>query len=304
MKKIIGIIVCGSILFGVLAVPVLAKTIDSSLIQELLQTLQDQIAKLKAQIEALVLELEEIKQAEAEAEIKETEEEIKGTLKLLRQLKRGMSGDDVALLQEILATDPDVYPEALITGYFGKLTEKAVKKFQKIAGIEQVGVVGPKTLAKINELLEEGAGNSGKVPPGLLIAPGIRKKLGFEPKPLVDQDLPPGIEKKLGEEEEEEEEDIVPPIISEISILDVATSSAMITWVTDEEADSEVWYDIITPLVIGNITFTQSSPDFVLDHQIALFNLIPDTTYYYQVSSTDIVGNTTSSAEEIFNTLP
>lgn len=296
MKKIIGIIVCGSILFGVLAVPVLAKTIDSSLIQELLQTLQDQIAKLKVQIEALVAQLGELKQAEAEAEIKETEEEIEGTLKLLRQLKRGMSGDDVALLQEILATDPDVYPEALITGYFGKLTEKAVKKFQKIAGIEQVGVVGPKTLAKLNELLEEGAGNSGKVPPGLLIAPGIRKKLGFKPI-LPDQDLPPGIEKKLGEE------DITPPIISEISILDVATSSAMITWITDEEADSKVWYDTTTLLVITDTTLTQSSPDFVLYHEISLFDLIPDTSYYYQVNSADIMDNATSSAERAFNTL-
>jgi len=110
-----------------------------------------------------------------------------------------MSGNDVKILQEILATDRDIYPEGLTTGYFGSLTEKAVKRFQKLANLEQTGTVGPKTLSKINELLKEGAGSSGKVPPGLLIAPGIRKKLGgMVPQPLPGQILPPGIEKKIG----------------------------------------------------------------------------------------------------------
>ncbi|MDO8752175.1 MAG: Ser-Thr-rich GPI-anchored membrane family protein, partial [Candidatus Wolfebacteria bacterium] len=40
-----------------------------------------------------------------------------------------------------------------------------------------VGIVGPKTLAKINELLTEGTGASGKVPPGLMRALGIQTKL-------------------------------------------------------------------------------------------------------------------------------
>jgi len=303
MNKIIGIILGVSLLFGFLAVPVLAETIDTSSVQELLlQTLQEQIVKLKAQIKALIVQIENLR--EAKGEIKETGKEIKVTLKLLRQLRKGMSGEDVTLLQEMLATDPEIYPEALVTGYFGNLTERAVKRFQKAADIEQVGLVGPKTLAKINELLKVGAGASGKVPPGLLIAPGIRKKLGFEPQPLSGQKLPPGIEKKLGEEEEEEEEeeDIVPPVISGISVLDVTTSSAMITWFTDEEADSNVWYDTITPLVITEIP-TESSPDLVLNHKIAIFDLIPSTVYYYIVNSADVLGNATSSGEEVFDTL-
>ena len=257
------------------------------------------IDKLKAQIEALITQIEDLRQAEAE--IKDTEKEIKETLKLVKQLRKGMSGEDVALLQEILATDPEIYPEGLVTGYFGNLTEKAVKRFQKVAGIEQVGVVGPQTLAKINELLEEGAGTSGKVPPGLLIAPGVKKKLGFEPEPPSDQELPPGIEKKLGEEEEEEDE--VPPVISEISAINTDTNSTMITWLTDEEADSTVWYDELTPIIITDTTSTESSSDLVLNHEIALFDLTPGTTYYYQVGVTDAVGNATPSVEQLFNTL-
>jgi len=178
-----------------LYVPVLAKAEDTLSVEELIQTLQELIEKIKQQIQELTLQIESLGQAKKE--VKEIAKEIKATLQLSKQLWIGMTGEDVELLQEVLATDPEVYPEGLVTGYFGSLTQNAVKRFQKLAGLEQVGVVGPKTLSKINELLTEGAGESGKVPPGLLIAPGIRKKITFEPMPLPGQELPPGIAKKI-----------------------------------------------------------------------------------------------------------
>ena len=57
------------------------------------------------------------------------------------------------VLQKLLASDPSLYPEALVTGFFGPLTEMAVKRLQAKLEIDQVGAVGPQTLAKINELL-------------------------------------------------------------------------------------------------------------------------------------------------------
>ena len=299
MKKIIVILLGASVLFGLLSVPVLAQETNTSSVRELIQTLQQQIERLRVQIEALMAQVESLRQARLE--IKETEKEIKVTLRLIRQLREGVTGEDVELLQEILATDPDVYPEGLVTGYFGPLTRNAVKRFQKIAGIEQVGVVGPKTLARINELLEKGAGESGKVPHGLLIAPGIRKKLGFVPQPLPGQKLPPGIAKKLGEETPGE--DITPPVISEVTVTDITATSAKITWLTDEEADSKVWYGTTTPLVVTDLT-PESSPDLVLNHEITLSSLTPDTTYYYLVNSTDEADNNEISIEGTFDTLP
>jgi len=144
-----------------------------------IQNLLNQINQLKIQIQELQLKIESLK--EAKKEIQETFKEITASLKLTKQLRLGMSGEEVKLLQEILATDPDVYPEGLITGYYGNLTERAVRRLQKAFCLEQVGNVGPQTLIKINELLTEGAGKSGKIPPGLLTAPGIRKKLCFPP---------------------------------------------------------------------------------------------------------------------------
>lgn len=67
-------------------------------------------------------------------------------------LQMGMSGTQVEELQKILKQIPDIYPEGLVTGYFGLLTQNAVKKFQTKEGLEAVGIVGPLTRAKLNQL--------------------------------------------------------------------------------------------------------------------------------------------------------
>jgi len=294
--KVISVIVIIAFL-GILSGPVLAKTGNTSSIQEIIQMLQDQITKIKAQIEALVGQIQNLNKPKGQ--ITELEDEAEQVLELLKQLKKGTRGDDVELLQEFLATDPEIYPEGFVTGYFGKLTEKAVKKFQKLANIKgEDGIVGSKTLSKINELLEEGAGSSGKVPPGLLVAPGIKKKLGYSPEAPEGQDLPPGIEKKL--DDDDEDEDSESPFISDISVLDVASSSAKIVWKTDERSNSTVWYSVTSPVI--NSSPNKTSSQMVKNHSISLSQLSSATNYYYKVGSSDILGNATSSSERMFTT--
>ncbi len=91
----------------------------------------------------------------------------KSKLKLEALLRTGSSGDEVKLLQKILASDPTLYPEGLVTGFFGSLTEAAVKRLQAKFKLEQVGAVGPQTLARINEILAL-AGITGDIPADLL----------------------------------------------------------------------------------------------------------------------------------------
>ncbi len=76
-------------------------------------------------------------------------------------LKYNDSGDDVELLQAWLVKDPEVYPEGLVTGWFGPLTKKAVIRFQKKYAdevlapwgiIEGTGFVGSTTRDKLNAL--------------------------------------------------------------------------------------------------------------------------------------------------------
>lgn len=279
MNRIKSTILSTIILLGFLCLPMIVMATDTPSEQELIQQLQQQVEQLKAQIQSLQTQIGALNQAKQD--LKETAGEVKGTLQLLRQLKYGMSGEDIKLLQEILATDPSIYPEGLTTGYFGSLTKNALKKFQNKVCIDQTGTVGPKTLSRINELLTEGAGKSGKIPPGLLTVPGIQKKLCQAPS----------------------SEDKTAPVISEITATEIGATSAKITWLTNEKADSKVWYGTTTPLVVAAPTASASSSDLVLSHAVTLTGLTPSTTYYYVVSSTDGAGNNTKGDEKSFTTI-
>ncbi|OGG60617.1 hypothetical protein A2765_03505 [Candidatus Kaiserbacteria bacterium RIFCSPHIGHO2_01_FULL_56_24] len=83
---------------------------------------------------------------------------------LTRQLEQGMTGSDVSSLQTFLATDITIYPQGLVTGYFGPLTFSAVSNFQARNGIATVGRVGPITLAAINLQMGGASGSDTSAP--------------------------------------------------------------------------------------------------------------------------------------------
>ena len=63
-------------------------------------------------------------------------------------LKLGSTGTDVTELQNRLTAE-GVYAGP-VTGYFGPLTQSAVKAYQAKYGIDQLGIVGPATRANLN----------------------------------------------------------------------------------------------------------------------------------------------------------
>jgi len=67
-----------------------------------------------------------------------------------KNLTRGSKGEDVKNLQKLLAQDKTIYPEGIVSGVFGPMTEKAVKKFQAKYSLPQVGTVGPATRSILN----------------------------------------------------------------------------------------------------------------------------------------------------------
>lgn len=302
MKKYIAGILMGLIMAGVF-VPALAETTSTSSVQTLIQTLQQQILALTAQLEAF---------KKAQSQVVQTQQDIQGTLKLIGQLREGITSDDVKLLQMILASDEKVYPEGKITGFFGKLTALAVKRFQKKYNLEQIGNVGPRTLKKLNELLDEHPvateERDGKkehcaiVPPGHLIAPGWLRKQNNE-KPIVPscQVLPRGIEKKL-ERVATTTPDRTAPIISGVSATNVTSSSENIVWTTNEFAKSKVYYGTNSVLDLSTANSLVDNT-FVLSHNVGLSGLVASTTYYYVVSSADASGNVATSTQAFFNTL-
>lgn len=73
----------------------------------------------------------------------------------------GATGNNVNALQSCLARDPLVYPQGLVTGYFGLLTQRAVIRFQEKFAAEILapaglargnGIVGPLTRVKLNQV--------------------------------------------------------------------------------------------------------------------------------------------------------
>lgn len=283
-----------------------ATTTVSSL-EALIQQLQEQIKTLQAKIDTL---------RQSQLEVKEARQEVAETVKLIRQLDEGMTGNDVKLLQAALAADPEIYPEGLTTGYYGRLTAQAVKRFQKRMGLEQVGRVGPKTLQKMNENLDsnplsledsaEGKRPCAIVPPGHLIAPGwLRKHDGVRPIVPQCQDLPYGIQKKLDTTATTTPPtpDIVPPIISSISVSNIASTTATVSWNTNESATSKAYYGTSSPLNL-DLAYSTTNNALITNHSLNLSALTASTTYYFVVESKDASNNTATSSQQNFTTLP
>src|SRR3989344_3364001 len=98
--------------------------------------------------------------------------------------------------------------------------------------------------------------------------------------------------------------DTTAPVISGVSATSTATTTASVTWTTNENSDSKVWYAATTPISATGSTPTVSSPILVKSHDLTIAGLSASTTYYYLVQSNDASGNIGTSTEQSFTTLP
>ncbi|MBN2384872.1 hypothetical protein JXQ70_18520 [bacterium] len=81
--------------------------------------------------------------------------------------------------------------------------------------------------------------------------------------------------------------DCQPPIISNVQISDITDSTALITWTTNEVANSRVTYDTSTPPAMIEDDLTS----YVTSHAITLTGLTMCTDYYFSVTSVDPAAN-------------
>lgn len=183
------------------------------------------------------------------------------------QVAPGASGTNVTNVQLFLASNPSFYPEGLVTGFYGALTQAAVQRFQAFYGIVSSGSpsstgygrVGPSTLAKMNELIMGGMTTS----------------------------------------------DMSAPYISGVTIA-TGSNTASVTWNTNELATGRLYYST-SPISFneGNensagfaVTSGQSaSYDVVnrVNNSTSLSGLSANTTYYYLIVATDAAGNVSIS---------
>lgn len=279
------------------------------------ESLMSQIKSLQEALQNLKKERESLHGSENKEEKKELKMEIKQTereLTFLRSLKRGMSGDDVKDLQELLAQDPEIFAAMHITGYFGPMTEAALKKFQKKHGIDAIGVFGPKTQAKILALF---AGR--ELPPGIIARLGLatssttpgsgivtvcHKPAGSAQQTLVIAVPALGAHLAHGDTvgvcagSATTTPDTTAPSLTNIT-SSVSTSSATISWNTNENANGTVLYGLTTSY--GSST-TQSA--MTTSRSLTLTGLTPSTLYNFVVKSSDSAGNTATSSNMTFTT--
>lgn len=64
-----------------------------------------------------------------------------------QSLEPGETNDDIKRIQKLLATDPEIYPYGVASGFFGPKTEEAIKNLQARNGWDTPGIVGPSTKA-------------------------------------------------------------------------------------------------------------------------------------------------------------
>jgi peptidoglycan hydrolase-like protein with peptidoglycan-binding domain len=190
-----------------------------------------------------------------------------------RQLELGMSGSDISVMQTYLASDPEVYPQGLVTGYFGFLTKAAVSNFQKNNGISAVGRVGPQTIPVLNLAIERGGTGGGSSSGG---ASNWTSAMAA-------------------------------PVINSVT-LDIKSDSATIQWRMNEGARGGVYFDD-TQLNVTEGSNVSSSGEYVrtgdnynTTQEVTLDNLDENTTYHYMVYVTDENGNVSVTWPSTFRT--
>ncbi len=87
------------------------------------------------------------------------------------------------------------------------------------------------------------------------------------------------------------------PVISNISVSSITTSSAIISWDTNELANGAVNYGFTS-----SYGSNQNNPNLTTAHSFTLENLSPNATYHFKVLSADVFGTSSQSGDNTFLT--
>lgn len=91
--------------------------------------------------------------------------------------------------------------------------------------------------------------------------------------------------------------DAIPPRITNVAVLSITLSSAVVTWTTDEPASGQVDFG---PTAAYGDSLTGAM--VTMHHSVPLGGLRADTIYHFRVSALDAAGNRATSADATFRT--
>lgn len=189
---------------------------------------------------------------------------------LYRQLDPGATGSDVVALQTFLAQDATLYPQGLITGYFGSLTKSAVARFQTRNGIASVGRVGPITLSSLNVQMGNISNGSRDVYAPLITSVNTSAGISSASVNWTTSDLARGK-------------------------VYYSTSPIRLSNTFDQTG-----INFVEPTVSGILAFNDAGVRTA--QTVNISNLTPNTTYFYLVEALDTANNTSITLPAYFHT--
>jgi peptidoglycan hydrolase-like protein with peptidoglycan-binding domain len=212
-------------------------------------------------------------------------------------LDMGSRGASVTNLQTFLAQDTSIYPEGLITGYYGTLTAGAVRRFQARYGISTVGRVGPQTRAKINELIANGTfGQGGNPSVGDVSAPTIYNATSTLSFITMNTGTTNGTTATTTSTNGTTTTTTTTTGTQGNTIQPTVT----VTWQTSEPARGKLFYSTL-PIVFSEGNSIQPEPSisgtalvdgtFTNSKSFTIGNVASSTTYYYMIEAADPSGN-------------
>lgn len=142
---LVALAIVAVVFVGVKAVPASALTADD--VQTQIQRLMAQISELTAQITRLRGQAGNMDSSVGAALMPSFQHRICNILN--RNLAAGAEGDDVRGLQEYLYENK--FLSVAPTGYFGQMTQEAVRKWQTQEGVQAVGAFGPLSRERIKK---------------------------------------------------------------------------------------------------------------------------------------------------------
>jgi peptidoglycan hydrolase-like protein with peptidoglycan-binding domain len=210
-------------------------------------------------------------------------------------LRPGVSGDAVRSLQLFLK-DRGYFTYPQVTGYYGSVTEKAVKAFQTAYTITPSGAVDLETQQKIVQVSHATSSSStssasSKIKTSSPSLTGVTTQM-VQPKSTARS----GGGGKHRNTVITTITDTTGPVISLVA-SSTSSSGATVSWSTDESSDSRLEYGPTTSYGTASTT-----SDLTTTHSITLSSLLAGALYHFRVKSTDTYGNLTTSGDYTFTT--
>ena len=189
---------------------------------------------------------------------------ISANTPLTKNLGYGSTGSDVSKLQTFLASNSDLYAAGLVTGYYGPLTQAAVRQYQLSYGIYGVGNVGPVTMASVNNTMARQYGID-------VYGPTIYN-VSAQPSQTSAQ----------------------------INWTITGYASGVVFYSTSPLSVTESVGNFSSPIILGGLSV--STTYAANNKNVTLSNLLSDTKYYYIIRSTDASGNVSITQQLTFTT--